>query len=167
MAGGRTLIEGLNEEALKACKASHQWSLVAEIESLDLKQGGPARIVSFSENSTLRNFSLCQEGDHLVLRLRTTKTGTNGNNPQVKLGKIEAGKAVHVAVSYQPGVLLFAMDGKTLPVQQIEGDFSNWQPYQLLLGNEWKDDRAWKGSIRSFSLHSKALTEQQIRALTR
>ena len=50
----------------------------AWLQPADTKQAGPARIVTLSENSTQRNFTLGQEGDRFDFRLRTTRTSTNG-----------------------------------------------------------------------------------------
>lgn len=167
LGGGRTTIEGLAGKLLEACQKSNAWSLVLHFETASLNQSGPARIFSFSENGHLRNFSICQENSQLVLRLRTTKTGDNGTNPEVKLGNIEQNKSHRIALSYQPGKLRYCIDGKAIPVNQIEGDFSNWKPYQIVLGNEWKDDRPWKGRIHSFSLFSSAMSERDMLTQTR
>ncbi|MBT8038142.1 MAG: LamG domain-containing protein [Verrucomicrobiae bacterium] len=167
MVGGKTLIEGLNRKLLSACKLSKQWSLALDFETSSLQQTGPARMFSFSLNGYMRNFSLCQENDQLVLRLRTTQTGDNGTKPEVKLGKIQQGKTHRIVITYQPGKLAFYMDGKSIPVKQISGDFSNWKEYQLVLGNEWKEDRAWKGQFFRFELYSVALAAREALARTR
>ena len=167
LTGGRTIIEGLSDKLLEACKKSNAWSLVLHFETAELKQSGPARIFSFSENGHLRNFSLCQENAQLVLRLRTTKTGENGTNPEIKLGGIKIDTLHRLVVTYEPGKLSYYMDGKAIPVQQIGGDFSNWKLYQVVLGNEWKDNRAWNGRIAKFSVYSSALSERDALAQTR
>ncbi len=167
LTGGRTTIEGLNQKLLEACKKSNALSLVLYFETADLNQTGPARIFSFSENGQLRNFSLCQENTQLVLRLRTTKTGDNGTNPEVKLGKLQLDKLHQIVVTYEPGKLGFYMDGKKIDVQQIGGDFSNWKLFQVVLGNEWKDNRAWNGRIAKFALYSSVLDEREAIAQSR
>jgi hypothetical protein len=67
-----------------------------------------------SRDGSSRNFSLAQEGDHLVLRLRTTETDANGTSKQQNLGRIQAGRTYHVLVSYRPGLLACFIDGKNL-----------------------------------------------------
>jgi len=157
--GGRILVEDINEALLAACKQSNELMLDVTFETDNLKQTGPARIVSFSLDGAKRNFSLCQEGNSLLLRLRTTKTGPNGTAPQVQLCKLTAGRRTHVVVSYRPGELSLSVDGKEVKINQIGGDFSNWELYQLLLGNEWKDDRAWHGEIHSFVIANRAASK--------
>ncbi len=165
--GGRTSIEGINSKILSACKASQQWSLVIHFESSSLDQKGPARIFSFSQDFQTRNFTLGQENDQLILRLRTTITGNNGMNPQVSLGKIKPGEIYKIALSYESEKLNFYLNGKAVPIQQISGDFSNWQECNLVLGNEWKDERPWKGKLYQFALYSAALSQEQAIASTR
>lgn len=155
--GGKSLVNGFNDKLLESCKESSELTLEVDFETESLKQSGPARIFSFSLNGTQRNFSLCQENDELTLRLRTTKTGDNGTNPEVKLGKIKQGQRHQIRVSYKPGKLTCSIDGKEQKVQQIDGDFSNWQEHQIVLGNEWKDDRPWKGRIYAFAVYPKAI----------
>ncbi|MFK7911090.1 MAG: LamG-like jellyroll fold domain-containing protein [Akkermansiaceae bacterium] len=165
--GGRTTVEGLSGKLVASCKATQQWSLVLHFETSSLDQSGPARIFSSSQDGYMRNFSLCQEKDQLVLRLRTTATGENGTKPEVKLGQIKKGKLHRIAITYEPGKLGFFMDGKAIAVKQISGNFSNWKEYQLVLGNEWKDDRPWRGKFSHFSLYCSTLTKTEGVAHTR
>ena len=54
------------------------------LQSLNDTQVGPARIVSYSLNQTMRNFTLGQSEKKLVMRLRTTETNVNGMEPQLE-----------------------------------------------------------------------------------
>jgi outer membrane protein assembly factor BamB len=53
----------------------------------DARQTGPARILTFSSDPYHRNFTLGQEGDRVVFRLRTPETGENGMNPETTIGR--------------------------------------------------------------------------------
>jgi hypothetical protein len=53
-------------------KQSGSVTLEAWIRPADLKQNGPARIVTLSRNPNERNFTLGQDGDKVEVRLRTT-----------------------------------------------------------------------------------------------
>jgi hypothetical protein len=167
MTGGRTFIEGLNKQLLDSCKATNELSLVIHLDTQNLKQTGPARIFSHSIASKKRNFSLCQEQDKLVLRLRTTATGENGSNPEVILSKLKEGQRHKIVITYRPGQLEFYMDGQSHPIQQIKGDFSNWEECQFVIGNEWKDDRSWKGRIHQFNIYSSALSPKEALTLSK
>ena len=167
MTGGRTLIEGLNKPLLDSCKATNELSLVIHFETHNLEQSGPARIISNSLGSVKRNFTLGQDQDKLVLRLRTTDTGENGNNPQVVLCELKQGQLLKVVITYRPGQLNFYIDGQSQPIQQIKGYFSNWEECQFVMGNEWGHDRSWKGRIHQFSIYSSALSPEEALALTK
>lgn len=96
LSGGAYLLPAeVNAKLLEVCKRSGELSIEVVLKTSNTSQSGPARIVSFSQDANLRNFTLGQEGetsgskgDNLVLRLRTAKNDHNGTNPQVKLGKI-------------------------------------------------------------------------------
>lgn len=155
--GGRSQVTGLDESWTEAIQNHSELSLVVHFQAENLNQNGPARILSCSGGSGERNFTIGQEGNGLVLRLRTTKTGANGLNPQVQLGTIQADTLHRLVVTYRKGELSCYLDGKACTVQQIDGDFSNWKNFPLLLGNEHQDDRPWKGRIHAFAVYAKVL----------
>ena len=59
-----------------------QFSLGVKMAAATLEQSGPARIVSLSDGTARRNFTLGQVGTDLVFRLRTPLTGENGRYPE-------------------------------------------------------------------------------------
>lgn len=164
--GGRTLVNGL-DKLLERCMASNELSVQLKFETESLEQGGHARILSYSLDGHHRNFTLCQVNHQIILRLRTTETGGNGTGPEVTLGKLKEGTVHNLVFTYRPGELLFYLDGEAKPVQTVGGDFSNWEAYQLLLGNEWKDDRPWKGRIHQFAIYTSVLEPRRAVDLTK
>lgn len=161
--GGRTLVEGANELLLAACREKHELTLIAEFKTADMRQTGPARIVSFSLDGQKRNFSLCQERDKLVLRLRTPQTGLNGTEPEVELAQLEKDSVHFLIVTYRPGELHCYLDSDARAVPQIQGDFSNWEPCQIVLGNEWKASRPWRGELRSIAIYPRFMERREAR----
>lgn len=161
MRGGRILASNYSNPLLATCRQTNQLTIEAVLQTNDLKQIGPARIISFSTDPYKRNFTLGQQKQDLVLRLRTTKTGENGMKPEVKLGRLVAGKMHHVLVTYRPGKLAAYLDGKPLAVKQISGDFSNWTEQQLLFGNEWRGERKWFGRIRQTAIFSRFVEPEE------
>ncbi|MDP6525684.1 MAG: hypothetical protein QGH15_15820 [Kiritimatiellia bacterium] len=153
-AGGRTLVEGFNAEFTQACKRSNALTLSLSFDTTDMEQSGPTRILGASLDGHSRNVSLCQERERLLLRLRTTSTGGNGMSPEVYLCSIQPGKRYNLLVTYREGELRFYNNGQAIGVQQIKGDFSNWEEYQVLAGNEWKAERPWRGRMYAFTLSS-------------
>jgi hypothetical protein len=155
--GGRTFVEGVGEELAAACKKSNELTIGITLTTRSLDQTGPARILSCSLDGHHRNFSLCQEGESFVLRLRTTQTGVNGASPEVRLCPVRAREDVTLLITYRPGELRLLCDGREMPVRQIAGDFSNWEEYPLLLGNEWREDRVWSGRVLRFFVADRCL----------
>jgi hypothetical protein len=162
------VINGADDLLLAACQASQAITITAELTSRSPRQDGPARrprqdgparIISFSRGAHHRNVSLCQEDGQLVLRLRTSDTGLNGTDPQVTLGMLERGQKHRLAVTYRPGDLRFFLDGVRIPVDTITGDFRNWEPCHLVLGNEWEEDRPWRGTLHKFAIYARFMTD--------
>ena len=161
---GSFVAAGIDEALLNACKATNQLSIEAHVTVSNTNQGGPARIVSFSENSGSRNFTLGQEKEHLVLRLRTPNTGINGLSPQLNLCRIEAGEAVHVIVSYFPGHTYCFVNGReVLNTTAIQGDFSNWEPCHLVFGDEWDGNRRWAGLLDGITIYNRFIGPEEAR----
>lgn len=164
LTGGAYVVQDADSALLETCRRSGQLTIEAVIEPDDLKQNGPARIVTFSSNSGERNFTLGQQDDRLIFRLRTPITGLNGVQPEVSLCHVAAGRPQHVAVTYRPGEMLAYLNGKQVyHGGDVEGDFSNWSPHHLLLGDEWDGARDWRGALEGVAIFSRALTAEEIR----
>jgi len=162
LANGEFMAEDINQELLEACKRTNQFSLEAVITPENLKQKGPARCITFSKDSLLRNFTLGQESNKLVLRLRTTHTGKNAMAPQVPFCTIKAKETTHVLVSYFSGNLYCYVNGKTVFNSGIiQGDLSNWEPCYLLFGDEFSGDRKWKGQIEAVSIYNRFIGPEE------
>ena len=162
---GAMLAQGADTALLDACKASNQLSIETLVTPGDTKQGGPARIVSFSQDAYKRNFTLGQQGSTLVLRLRTTRTGENGMKPETSLCKVSAAKPHHVIVTYSPGKLSCYLNGKSvLQSGRVRGDFSNWSPMHLLFGDEWDGARRWSGKLQGIAIHARVIGAKEAAA---
>ena len=163
--GGAFVAEDADAALLSACKRSNQLTLRAVIQTDGIEQRGPARIVTFSSDPYSRNFTLGQDGDKLIMRLRTPSTGDNGVNPELELCTITPGKPTHIVVTYTPGKLTCYRDGKeALTTDRVQGDFSNWSNQHLLCGNEWTNDRPWAGTLEGIAIFSRALTAKEVGA---
>ena len=156
LAGGAFLTEGVNDALLAACQASNQLTLECLVTTDNLNQSGPARIISFSNDSTHRNFTLGQDGARFAMRIRTPRTGQNATGSEFPFGRIEAGKPMHVIVSYFPGNAYCYIDGELAYVSNgTQGDFSNWEHYPLLFGDEASGGRNWEGKLSRVAIYSR------------
>lgn len=61
---------------------SGEFEILLTVQTADLQQNGPARILSYSFDTGLRNFTLGQEGPDLILRVRSPMSGENGASPE-------------------------------------------------------------------------------------
>jgi hypothetical protein len=159
---GSAVCPDVGERLLNMCRDRSELTIETVIQARDTDQTGPARIVSFSSDSGSRNFTLGQDGRHLILRLRTPQTGRNGSDPQVTLGPVPVASPGHVLVTYRPGQLRCYIDGvKTLDSRAVQGDFRNWEPHAFVLGDEFDGQRDWRGRILRLAVYSRWVEPQE------
>jgi hypothetical protein len=91
------------------------FTIAARVQTADLHQGGPARIVTFSETSDARNFTLGQQGLDLVFRVANRLNGPNGTRFILQQQALDSGNHALVA-SYDHGFMAMHVDGRRLPV---------------------------------------------------
>jgi len=162
LAQGAAKVDGADDHILRACQKSNQLTIEACITTDQIDQKGPARIISFSENASSRNFTVGQTDNHLVLRLRTPLSGENGSSPEIVLGEIKPDVAMHVIVTYTPGQLHCYFNGKAVNIKEnYQGDFSNWTSQHLLFGDEWGGDRNWDGKLEGVALFNRFFSDQE------
>jgi fluoride ion exporter CrcB/FEX len=128
-------------------------------------QAGPARIVSYSMNSDLRNFTLGQDGKNLSMRLRTTNTSLNGTLPNLVLADLfHSSEPMHIVVTYDYTYQTVYVNGTMHTQSELPGgDFTNWNPgCYLIFGNEVTGDRQWQGSLFQVSIYNRPLREEEI-----
>ena len=136
------------------------------LETEDQNQFGPARILSYSIDPGLRNFTIGQSSDHLVIRLRTTETSLNGTNPHLMVDNTFDDRSLqHVVITYDFSEQKVYVNGEERTRSEIlKGDFSNWDPAcRLVIGNEVTGRRPWKGKIYYTAIFNSPLTEREIR----
>ena len=154
-----------NEDAgariAQACKASKAITVEALIESFDSNQKGPARIISLSKSSIARNFTLGQEGEWLVLRVRTGSDNPNGTRSEAKLCKLIPNSPLHILVSHRDGETVCYLNGKEIYAGDQAGGLGGWEPMPLLFGNEFGGGRNWKGSLQSIAISNRFIGPQE------
>jgi len=157
--------EEASNRLLEAATASNELTLEATLTSREASVAGLRRIVTFSNGPRRRNLTLGQEGNRLVLRLRTGPTGPNADRPQVELFDLTPGEPVHVTVTYTPGRLTVFRDGEpALESGAIQGSFNmHWRPGRLVFGDEWGGGGAWPGTLEGVAIYSRALPAETVR----
>jgi len=152
-------------EIFKSFMDAKGFTIEVVISVDDIGQIGPARIITYSLNTYQRNFTLGQENDSLILRLRTTESDENGIYPHFRANKVfEAGKKQHLTVTFDGMSEKLYVDGKLREFSSaLEGTFSIWDPKAFfMIGNEYTGDRFWQGEIYLVALYNRALGDEEI-----
>ncbi|NQT21762.1 MAG: hypothetical protein HQ592_18810 [Planctomycetes bacterium] len=162
LGGGAYIVAGANDRLLSRCKETNELTIESIIRPDNLTQIGPARIISFSTDQNVRNFTLGQSGERLVLRLRTPSTGENGMNPELELMSVPVKKPSHVIITYKSGRTVVYLNGKqVMSSEAITGDFSNWSPQHLIFGDEYADPRDWSGTLEGIAIYSRFMEDEE------
>ena len=158
-------LQGAAAPLLKAAKQSNELTIETIATTPDLRQVGPARMITFSTDGFHRNFTLAQERDQLLLRLRTPRTGENGMKPQSILGRIQPQKPVHILVTYRDGEVVCYLNGeRSYKGNNVSGNFSNWDDrQQLVFGAEYQDGRSWNGVFDGIALLTRFVGPEEAR----
>jgi VanZ like family len=139
---------------LEAAQHAETIGVFLLVRPLFTVQSGPARILTISRDAHLRNLTIGQEDDDLVVRLRTEETDLNGLRTGEPVARVEdafrAGNWVAIDLQIRPRELALAIDGERAVVVALpEAVLATWQrSLQLALGNETTCDRPWRGEIQ-------------------
>ena len=131
----------------------------------DFSQKGPARIVSYSFDKNLRNFTLAQDNSNLIFRLRTTNNNLNGTNPEIRFdGLLTGNNFQQIVLTYDYSEVKVFING--LPKKEVPGpggNFSNWDSsYPLVIANEATGNRPWLGRLFLVAIYNRSLSEMEV-----
>ncbi len=164
---GKTMIRSIKvpTKIIKTVKGSGELTVEAWVRSANLKQNGPARILTISKDTSNRNFTLGQDGSKYDLRLRTSKTSRNGMPSLASPANGVTTKLTHLAYSRERGgKARFYVNAKQVAEKTVAGDLKNWDGnYRLALGNEFTNDRSWQGSYHLVAIYGRALSSQEVK----
>ena len=152
------VVAELPDHWLQTAQSAEAIGVSVVARPLSTVQSGPARILTISRDTHLRNLTLGQEDDDLVIRLRTGGTDLNGLRAGEPIARIEnvfrAGSWVAIDLQIRPGELAIAIDGeRALVVGLPDSVLGTWQPsLSVALGNEPTCDRPWLGEIRKATI---------------
>ena len=148
-----------------ALQKSNAVTIETWVRPENLKQEGPARIVTLSPNTGSRSFTIAQEKTAFEVRFRTSKTDSNGaNRALVTPKKVAETKLTHIVYTREKsGLSRLYVNGRERAKEKIEGGLEPWDPtLKLSLGNEMTGDRPWKGSLHLVAIFNRALSIGEI-----
>ena len=164
---GQTMIRSIKvpTKIIKTVKGTGELTVEVWVRPANLKQDGPARILTISKDTSNRNFTLGQDGGNYDLRLRTSKTSRNGLPSLASPAKSVTMTLTHLAYSRErSGKARFYVNGKQLAEKTVAGDLKDWDGnYRLALGNEFSNNRAWQGSYHLIAIYGRALSPQELK----
>ena len=144
-----------------AAMRSQRLDLTLRVRPFSSDQTGPARIFTLSADPYYRDLTIGQQGENLVLRLRTPETDLNGTRandlPFAELPGVFRTPAawVEIHLAIEPGRLRFSAvapeSGHRIGLETTLAaePFSDWDPsYRLALGGELTNERSWLGEIQ-------------------
>lgn len=143
--------------------ASRAYTVEAWLIAENTAQDGPARAVTFSQDTGNRNFTLGQNAIYWQLRNRSANTGANGTPALEALSPEVDTSLQHVVMTFDEASGRKVFINGQLSIEENTADTLDWQDgYQLVLGNETTDDRPWAGVIRFAAVHSAALSAAEV-----
>lgn len=105
--------------------SANQLTLLVAMQTPNLEQNGPARIVTYSGGIYARNFTLGQNLSGLTFRLRTPSTGGNGVDPALYTGPVlQTNRTTMVSAVYDGRFSRLYVDGKLM----AQADLSTKRP---------------------------------------
>ncbi|MCJ8280028.1 MAG: VanZ family protein, partial [Rivularia sp. ALOHA_DT_140] len=88
-----------------------EFTISTTLASAKTEQTGPARIISLSNDSFRRNFTLGQQGSDLVFRVRTPLTGANAADVKLDVPGVFQDKKPHqIVITYSKSSLIIYVD---------------------------------------------------------
>ncbi len=141
---------------------SQTFTMEAWVKSADLSQSGPARIVSLSDGTSDRNFTLGQREGQIEIRFRHAESDDSGY-PYLRADDAISEELDHYVVTFSDGELRLYRNGALLANEERSEDLRNWDDgYPLLVGNESSDNRPWRGHVYLVSIYERALSVDEI-----
>ena len=161
-----TIIRGQTPptKLINAVRVSGEISVEAWCVPENTTQSGPARLVTVSKNSSERNVTLGQEAGKFEVRLRTSKSSTNGIPALSSPNNNVTTNLMHVIYTHAGnGSTRIYVNGRQVAENETAGNLSNWDSlHQLAFANELSNDRPWLGTLHLVAIYSRALTAKEI-----
>lgn len=149
-------------------RATGEYSIEAWVVPDNVTQEGPARIVSYSGGSEIRNFTL---GQTLYNYNYLNRSSLSDGNGMPMLSTDDAAEVLqatlqHVVASFSPitGMSLY-VNGALVASDEtmVAATLNDWDDtFALVLGNEVDDEYLWQGVIRLLAIHNRALTADEV-----
>jgi VCBS repeat-containing protein len=161
-----TLIQsaGSATKVISASQSTNAITIEAWVQPANLSQTGPAPIVSVSQASNKRNFTLGQSGNRWDGRLRTSTTNQAGSGLTSAVGTATLNPTHVVFTRDAAGAVRIYVNGVQSATGTLSGNFSTWTTnYKLGLVNELSTGSPWLGDLYLVAIYNRALSAGEVR----
>jgi hypothetical protein len=156
-----------------ACQKTDAISMEAWVTPADIDDPGPDRILSYSEDSSRRNFSLLVgrniDGDQdpgWRARVRVGEKDVNGTPSLLSpADAADEGELAHVVFVHEAsGAEAIYVDGVQTVSNMRPGDFADWANEGMVfsVGNELDGNRAFDGTLHLVAVYCRALDDAEV-----
>ncbi|WP_075187040.1 LamG domain-containing protein [Teredinibacter haidensis] len=149
-------------------RATGEYSIEAWVVPDNVSQDGPARIVTFSGGSEIRNFTLAQTLYNYNFLNRSSLADGNGMPMLSTPDATEVLQATlqHVVASFDPitGMAIY-VNGELIATDEamIGANLNDWDnTFALALGNELDGEHPWLGVVRFLAIHNRTLSAEDV-----
>jgi hypothetical protein len=146
-----------------AVSPAGQFSVEAWLVPENVTQDGPARIVSYSTSTGVRNFMIGQAAGDYRGRVRSSVSNANGDPALDGATPDVAASLQHVVLTFDPAVGRKLYVNGAVSAQETAPATLGWTNDQLfVIGNEVTNDRLWRGTFELVAIHKKALSSTEV-----
>jgi hypothetical protein len=156
---------GAASKVIDAVRQSKEITVEAWIKPANLTQSGPARIVTISQNTGNRNFTIGQDAETYKARLRSTSSSDNGKPELTAPDQTASLDLIQLVFkSNSSGDRYIYVNGEQVAADydNAHGVGTNWDNYHLAIGNEITLNRPWLGEVHLVAIYGRALSNDEI-----
>lgn len=147
-----------------ALQGSDSMTLEVWVKSANTTQAGPKRMFSFSQDTSLRNFTFGQEAQRWIVRRRLHINTDNNGVPSFETANIVTTAKTHVVYTRtSAGVEVIFVNGVPSTNQTLAGNFGTWaNTHPFIVANENGGGRLWEGTLYLAAVYSRALSASEV-----
>ncbi|WP_045856929.1 LamG domain-containing protein [Teredinibacter purpureus] len=157
-----------SEKLYDLIRATGEYSIETWVVPDNVAQDGPARIVTYSGGSEIRNFTVGQTLYNYNFLNRSSLADGNGMPMLSTTDADEVLQATlqHVVTSFNPitGMAIY-VNGELVATDEsmIGANVNDWDnTFALALGNELDGEYPWQGVVRFLAIHNRSLTADDV-----
>lgn len=146
-----------------AVQGAGAMTIEAWVTPANITQDGPARIVTVSSSTSVRNFTLGQDATTYVSRVSTNQTNANGQ-PAAITPPAEARTALdHIIAVYGANRSEVYVNGKLRASFPLPGGLGTWSASSRIgIGDEFGANRRdWLGTFHYLAIYSRAMSSAE------